>query len=120
MWADGKTETYAFTEADRSVSLGASAKGTVWGRPSDTFGVALAGNMLSRSHRDVLAGGGLTFFLGDGRLNYASEQIFETYYAVSPVKSLTVSLDFQRIRNPGYNADRGPASFFGVRLHVEN
>ena len=120
MWADGKTETYAFTEADSSFSFGGSAKGALWGRPSDTFGVAVAGNMLLTPHRRVLAGGGLTFFLGDGRLNYAAEQIFETYYALSPLKGLTVSFDFQRIRNPGYNADRGPASFFGVRLHVEN
>ncbi len=120
MWADGKTETYAFTEADRSFSFGASAKGTSWGRPSDTLGVALASNMLSTPHRRVLAGGGLTFFLGDGKLNYATEQIFETYYALSPAKGLTVSFDYQRIKNPGYNADRGPASFFGVRLHGEN
>ena len=120
MWADGKTETYAFTEADRSLSFGGSAKGAMWGRPADTFGVAFAGNMLSTSHRRVLAGGGLTFFLGDGKLNYASEQIFETYYALSLLKGLTVSFDYQRIRNPGYNADRGPASFFGLRLHVEN
>ena len=120
MWADGKTETYAFTEADRSFSFGGSAKGTLWGRPADTLGVALAGNMLSTPHRRVLEDSGLTFFLGDGRLNYASEQIFETYYAFAPTKGLTVSFDYQRIRNPGYNADRGPASFFGLRLHVEN
>ena len=120
MWADGKTETYAFTEADRSLSFGGSAKGARWGRPADTLGVAFAGNMLSTSHRRVLAGGGLTFFLGDGKLNYASEQIFETYYALPLLKGLTVSFDYQRIRNPGYNADRGPASFFGLRLHVEN
>ena len=120
MWADGKTETYAFTEADSSLSFGGSAKGAMWGRPSDTFGVAFARNMLSTPHRRVLEGGGLTFFLGDGKLNYASEQILETYYALSPLKGLTVSFDYQRIRNPGYNADRGPASFFGVRLHVEN
>ena len=120
MWADGKTETYAFTEADRSFSFGGSAKGALWGRPSDTLGLAFAGNMLSTPHRRVLAGGGLTFFLGDGRLNYAAEQIFETYYAFAPLKGLTLSFDCQRIRNPGYNADRGPASFFGLRLHVEN
>ncbi len=30
MWADGKTETYAVTEADRSISFGGSAKGTTW------------------------------------------------------------------------------------------
>jgi hypothetical protein len=46
MWADGKTETYTFTEADRSISFGGSAKGTTWGRPADTLGVAFAGNML--------------------------------------------------------------------------
>jgi hypothetical protein len=120
MWADGKTETYAFTEADRSFSFGASAKGAMWGRPADTLGVAFAGNLLSTPHRRVLAAGGLTFFLGDGKLNYAGEQIVETYYALPPWNGLTVSFDFQRIRNPGYNADRGPASFFGVRLHVEN
>ena len=120
MWADGKTETYAFTEADRSFSFGGSAKGTLWGRPSDTLGVAFAGNTLSTPHRRVLEGGGLTFFLGDGKLNYAAEQIFETFYAFAPMTGLTVSLDYQRIRNPGYNADRGPASFFGMRLHLEH
>lgn len=120
MRADGKTETYAYTEADSSFSIGGSAKGTTWGRPSDTLGVAYASNRLSTPHRRVLAGGGLTFFLGDGRLNYAVEQIFETYYAFAPSNGLTVSFDYQRIRNPGYNADRGPASFFGVRLHIEN
>jgi high affinity Mn2+ porin len=120
MWADGKTETYAFTEADRSMSIGAVLKGARWDRAGDAVGVALAGNLLSASHRAVLARGGLTFFLGDGRLNYASEQIFETYYAWSVGKGLTLSFDFQRIRNPGYNADRGPASFFALRAHIEN
>jgi high affinity Mn2+ porin len=120
MWADGKTETYAFTEADRSFSVGASAKGARWGRADDVVGVALAGNMLSGSHRRVLELGGLTFFLGDGRLNYASERIFETYYAMAVTKGVTVSFDYQRIINPGYNADRGLASFFALRAHIEN
>ena len=62
----------------------------------------------------------LCFLLGDGRLNCASKQNFETYCAVAPLKGLTMSFDHQRIRNPGYTADRGPASFFGLRLHVEN
>jgi hypothetical protein len=120
LWADGKTETYAFTEADRSLSLGAVLKGARWGRSDDTVGVALADNLLSASHRSILARGGLTFFLGDGRLNYASERIVETYYAWSVAKGLTLSLDVQRIQNPGYNADRGPASFFALRAHIEN
>jgi hypothetical protein len=82
--------------------------------------VAFAGNMLSTPRRRVLAGGALTFFLGDGKLNHGSAQIFETCGALSPLKSPTASFDLQRIRNPGHHGDRSLASFFAVRLHVEN
>jgi high affinity Mn2+ porin len=30
-----------------------------------------------------------------------------------------LSPDFQFIRNPGFNAERGPARFWGIRLHLE-
>jgi hypothetical protein len=30
-----------------------------------------------------------------------------------------VSLDFQRIANPAYNADRGPVNVVGFRFHAE-
>ncbi|MCE1249873.1 MAG: carbohydrate porin, partial [Comamonadaceae bacterium] len=30
-----------------------------------------------------------------------------------------VSVDWQHVRNPGYNADRGPAQIASVRLHTE-
>lgn len=116
---DGGTETFAFTEIDRSIAAGAVVKGTRWQRSADEVGVALVANGLSPSHRDYLARGGLGFFLGDGRLNYRSEQIVETYYNLKAVRNLWVTLDYQYIRNPGYNADRGPANFFGLRLHVE-
>jgi hypothetical protein len=119
MWADGKTETYAFTEADRSLSLGAVLGGSRWGRQADALGLAFATNRLSSGHREVLARGGLTFFLGDGRLRYAPERIVEAYYAWKPSDPLTLTVDLQHIRNPGYNADRGPARFVGVRTHVE-
>ncbi|HET9643523.1 MAG TPA: carbohydrate porin, partial [Burkholderiaceae bacterium] len=120
MWADGQTETYAFTEADRSASAGLSTRGNAWGRGEDTLGLALAENFLSAPHRQVLARGGITFFLGDGRLNYRPEQIAEAYYAWAVTKGITLSFDVQYIRNPGYNADRGPVSFYALRLHVEN
>src|SRR5262249_52514413 len=68
---DGKSETFAFTEIDRTINGGLVLKGTSWSRPGDEVGVALAVNGLSASHRDYLARGGLGFFLGDGRLNYA-------------------------------------------------
>lgn len=118
-WHDGKTETFAFTEIDRSVSGGLVFKGARWQRSGDELGVAIAVNGLSRSHRGYLARGGLGFFLGDGRLSYRPEQIFETYYSVKAGKSFWISLDYQYIRNPGHNADRGPASFFGLRFHTK-
>ena len=38
----------------------------------------------------------------------------------SIAKSTSVSLDMQGFVHPGYNADRGPVSVFGVRLHWES
>jgi len=58
-------------------------------------------------------------FIGDGRLNYKKEQIFETFYSWNVYKSLSLSADYQRIANPGYNADRGPVNFYGLRAHIE-
>lgn len=119
MWADGQTETYAFTESDRSLSTGTALGGGRWGRASDCAGLAIGQSMLSGPHRSVLAQGGQTFFLGDGRLNYAPERVLEAYYLFSPMTGLALTLDVQRIFNPGYNAARGPASFVAARVHVE-
>lgn len=55
---DGKTESYAFTEIDRSLFAAASLKGSRWGRAQDTVGVAYAVNGLSGEHRRFLAAGG--------------------------------------------------------------
>ena len=116
-WADGQTETYAFTEIDRSLSGGVSVKGGAFGRARDTLGIAYVRNALSAAHRDYLAAGGLGFFLGDGALDYRPENILETYYSLNVVKDFWFSVDFQRISNPGYNADRGPATVVSGRLH---
>lgn len=118
-WNNGQTETYAFTEIDRSVAAGVASEGRFWGRPADEAGLAVVRNELSPAHRDYLAAGGLGFFLGDGRLRYQAEQVAELYYNVTPLKQLLLTFDAQRIRNPGYNADRGPANFYGVRVHFE-
>ena len=120
MYADGKTETDAFTEADRSLSAGLAVRGSRWSRPDDTFGVAVASSFLSRAHREYLASGGTTFFLGDSALNYRPERVFEAYYSFAVAKGTYASLDVQRISNPGYNADRGPVSVYGVRVHWEH
>ena len=118
-WNNGEAETYAFAEIDRSLALGAVVTGKRWGRDGDELGVALVANGLSRSHRDYLAAGGSGFFVGDGRLNYREELIAEAYYCVEIFKNSTISVNAQRIRNPAYNADRGPASFYALRLHFE-
>lgn len=118
-WNDGKTEIMAFTDIDASLSLGASIKGTHWGRPDDVVGIGGAVNALSKDHRDFIAAGGLGVLIGDGRLNYRTERILETYYAFALNKQLTFTADYQLIVNPAYNADRGPVSVFSGRLHGE-
>ena len=117
-WADGGTETYAFTEIDRSVSAGALIQGGAWQRPSDTLGIGWARNGLSRAHRQYLAAGGMGFFLGDGKLNYRPEQVLELFYHLRLHKHLDMALNWQHIRHPGYNADRGPVNFYALRLHA--
>lgn len=119
MWSDGKTETYAYTEIDRSVAVGAVLKGTSWGRGQDEWGIAIARNGLSGDHRRYLAAGGLGFFIGDGKLAYRPESIAETYYAARLTRQLWLSADYQHISNPAYNADRGPVRVASIRLHAE-
>lgn len=116
---DGRTETYAFTEIDQSVSTGVSIKGRAWSRAEDTLGMAVAFNGLSSAHQRYLAAGGLGAFLGDGALNYGRERIGEIYYSLRLARSAWLSLDYQRIINPGYNRDRGPVSVASARVHLE-
>lgn len=118
-WSDGKNEMLSFTDIDRSASAGVSIKGAGWGRPQDTVGVAGAVNAIGAAHRAFFEAGGLGLLIGDGRLNYAQERALETYYAISLSKWATLTLDYQFIANPGYNADRGPVSLFAARLHAE-
>ena len=50
-WADGQTETYAFTEIDRSLSAGLLLNGARWARAGDTLG--LAGDLADGIHNLV-------------------------------------------------------------------
>ncbi|WP_413673924.1 carbohydrate porin [Massilia cellulosiltytica] len=110
---DGQSETYAFAEIERSLSVGA----TLQVRGADTLGIAAVRNGLSQAHRDYLAAGGIGAFIGDGRLDYHAEQITETYYKIGLGRYAALSLDWQRIANPAYNGARGPVNVAGVRLH---
>jgi len=118
-WNEGHNESFAYTEVDQSISCGTDLRGTRWHRKNDKLGVALLLNGISGDHREYLALGGLGFLLGDGALNYGRERIVETYYNVHTWRSLSMGADVQRIWNPGYNRDRGPAWVAALRLHVE-
>jgi hypothetical protein len=125
-WNNGETESFAFTEVDNLVSTGTQVSGAHWWRKDDRLGAALVSEGLSPGHREYLAAGGAGFLLDDGRLSYRREQILELYYRAQLTESVAsvpikvqVSPDFQFIRNPGFNAARGPARFWGIRLHLE-
>ena len=118
-WNDGRNESFAYTEADRTGALGLDLKGTAWKRKLDKVGATFVMNGLSGDHREYLALGGLGFVLGDGRLNYAREQIFESYYTAHLWRGIFGAIDVQHITNPGYNRDRGPVLAPAIRLHVD-
>jgi carbohydrate-selective porin OprB len=118
-WNDGRTETWVFTEVDRTLAVGLSLAGAGWSRAQDRLGAALAVNALAPDHRDYLAAGGQGFMLGDGRLNAGQERFLEAYYALALGRFFTATLDAQRIWNPGYNRDRGPVDLFALRLHAQ-
>ena len=118
-WANGNIEPYEFTDIDRTVAAGLSLKGTRWGRPDDTVGLAGIVNGISAVHQAFLNAGGLGILVGDGQLpNAGSEKIIEMYYSF-PVFSWRVTFDYQFVANPAYNRDRGPVSIIGTRLHAQ-
>lgn len=117
-WSDGRNETWAFTEIDRTATLGLSFNGALWHQDKDEAGIAGVVNGLSDDHRRYLAAGGYGFIIGDGALNYAPETIFEAYYLIALTDSFSLTADYQFVANPAYNADRGPVNVFGVRAHL--
>ncbi|CAN5525292.1 hypothetical protein BH10BAC6_BH10BAC6_11080 [soil metagenome] len=119
-WNDGANETWAFTEIDRTATIGLLANGVHWGRKQDYVGVAVAVNGISEAHRTYLARGGLGFMVGDGALTYADEIMSEVYYRIHMHdQNFWVTPTYQLLMQPGYNADRGPVHVLSIRVHVE-
>ena len=117
---DGSKEAYEFSEINRSLSAGLSLKGTKWGRPDDTVGVAGVVNALSSSAKAYFAAGGLGILIGDGQLpRYGTEDIIETYYSAQVTDWLAASADYQFVADPAYARDRGPVSVLSARLHAQ-
>ena len=76
-------------------------------------------NGISRDHQQYLALGGYGFLLGDGRLNYAREDILESFYTLHAWRGFFPAVGLQYAVHPGYNKDRGPVIVPTLRLHVE-
>ena len=117
-WNDGKTESWAFTEVERTLAFGVSAKGGVWKRPDDVLGVGFALNGIGRDHRDYLAAGGLGFLLGDGALRPSTENVLDVFYRTAVTPFADLSGELERYWNPGFNLDRGPVTVYGLRVHL--
>ena len=116
---DGRKETFDFTDVNQSLATGFSVKGDFWGRVQDTVGLGWVKNKLSQDAKDYFQSGGLGVLIGDGRLNYKDENITEIFYNCYVMKSVFLTMDYQRVVNPAYNKDRGPANVLGFRLHVD-
>ena len=118
-WNEGQHESFAYTEVDQTVLIGADYNGEQWGRKSDKIGIAFASNGIKRDHQNYLRHGGLGFLVGDGRLNYGRENTMESYYNLHAYRGLYFDLGLSHINNPGYNRDRGPVWVPSVRTHVD-
>ena len=118
-WVNGQYEMWDNTDIGYSGQVGVSVKGTGWGRPDDTVGIAGVVNGISNAEAAWLNAGGLGILLGDGpgNLPHAGlEKIIEAYYSYALTASLKVSFDYQFINNPGYNTEKGPVNLFAGRL----
>ncbi len=118
LWADGETEVQAYMSADRSLSFGGTSKGSAWRRPADLVGAGVGLAWISSAHAEYLRLGGIDGFVGDGTIRTAPEANVEVFYNVNVLPAFWVTLDYQHVWNPGFNADRGPVDVFGLRLHA--
>jgi high affinity Mn2+ porin len=119
MISDGDTEVYAFTPTDRSIALGALARGGRWCRRDDYAGVGFGAGGLSDSHARYLQAGGIDGFIGDGKLTPGTEAVAEAFYGANLSSSIWLSGDYEFIVHPAMNVDRGPVHIFGARFHAE-
>ncbi len=118
-WTPGQTEVMGWTDCDEALSFGAALHGAAWRRANDTVGIGGVIEGLSPEARSYFEAGGMGIVIGDGRMTYRTEQVLEAYYSLALARSASLSLDYQLVRNPAYNADRGPVSIWGARLHAE-
>ncbi len=120
-WNDGATESFAYTEVDRTALLSAPISSASYGIGAATRSARPSLRMESPAIiANILQLGGLGFILGDGGLTYGLEKIFETYYTAHIWRGVSFAADWQHITNPGYNEVRGPVSVVSFRIHIED
>jgi high affinity Mn2+ porin len=117
---DGENETWAFTEIDRAIALGAVQSGLRWGLPDNEAGLAVVVSGISDGYRRYLAAGGTGSSSATARspLTYALEILGEAYYWLVLTREVSVGVNYQPILHPAYNSDRGPVHVFTGRFHV--
>jgi carbohydrate-selective porin OprB len=123
-WNEGQHESFAYTEVDQTIEFGGDYSGRallfdLLHRPNDKLGLTFVSNAIKKDHQNYLRLGGLGFLLGDGKLNYARENILEGYYNLHAWRGVYYALDAQFIDHPGYNKDRGPVLVEAIRMHVD-
>jgi len=118
-WSDGRNESYAYTEDDRTLEVGGFTTGGSWHRRNDRAGAAFVTNAIVAAHQQYLALGGLGFLLGDGGLTYGPEKIFEGFYTAHLWRGFFASYGLQHLNNPGYNQVRGPVTVSTLRFHAD-
>ena len=119
-WSDGRNESFAYTEDDRTRRDRAFLEGRRVAASRTTARAWCSSPTGSlRLTNSILGIGGLGFLLGDGALTPGPEKIFEGFYTAHLWRGFFVSFDFQHINNPGYNKARGPIFVPGLRFHVD-
>ena len=118
-WNNGKTESFAFAEIDRSASIGLVLHGAAYKRDKDRILIASVINGISKEHQAYLQAGEYGFMLGEPNLIYKPEIVIEFQYVYHLGKSFFISPDYQLIINPGYDSNRGNVNVFGIRSHIE-
>jgi high affinity Mn2+ porin len=116
----GQNESFEFTDANWTATVGTSIKGARWRQANDIVGAAFIASGISKANQAYLADGGIGILTGDGALNYGAEKNVELYYDHKLSKYIHTTLDYQFVDHPAFNRDRGPVpGIFAFRLHFE-
>ena len=109
--SDGRNESYAYTEDDRTLELGGFAQGSLWHRRDDRAGIAFVANGIVAAHQEYLAlAGWLRFSAMEGSPT-GREKILEAFYTAHLWRGFFASYDLQYITIRGITRRADPPLF---------